>query len=312
MPSRYKLGGFKLGLWVNNQRTKQDSLSPERSQRLNDIGLSWNAITEAWEEGFSKLQQFKESEGHCRVPNVFKLDGYNLGNWVGGQRRRQNKMSSERKKRLDDIGFIWDAIAEAWEEGFSKLLQFKETEGHCRVPHGYKLEGFKLGNWVRARRDKHQSLSSERKQRLDEIGFVWDPWAEAWEEGFSKLLQFKESEGHCLVPATHKLGGFRLGQWVMHQRIAKDSISTERKQRLDALSFIWDPLTEQWEEGFSKLLQFKETEGHCRVPHGYKLEGFKLGIWVSNQRANKDKLSPERKQRLADIGFIWDASKDKT
>ena len=89
-------------------------------------------------------------------------------------------------------------------------------------------------------------------------------------------------------------------------------MSSERKQRLDDIGFVWDPIAEAWEEGFSKLLQFKEAEGQCRVPSSFKLDGFKLGFWVSNQRAKKDSLSPERKQRLDDMGFIWDASKDKT
>ena len=55
------------------------------------------------------------------------------------------------------------------------------------------------------------------------------------------------------------------------------------------------------------MLQFKEAEGHCRVPQRFKLGGFNLGDWVSKQRTNQDSLSPERKQRLDDIGFIWDA-----
>jgi len=38
------------------------------------------------------------------------------------------------------------------------------------------------------------SLSPERIQRLDEIGFVWDELAEAWEKGFRALMQFLERE----------------------------------------------------------------------------------------------------------------------
>ena len=87
---------------------------------------------------------------------------------------------------------------------------------------------------------------------------------------------------------------------------------SDRKQRLDDIGFLWDPLAEQWEEGFSKLLQFKELEGHCRMPSSFKLDGFKLGKWVSNQRKAYDSMPLKRKQRLDDIGFIWDASKDKT
>ena len=175
-----------------------------------------------------------------------------------------------------------------------------------------RLEGYKLGSWVGEQRKIKDSLTSERKQRLSDIGFIWDPHAEAWEEGFNKLLQFKEANGHCKVPNTLKLDGFNLGNWVGKQRVAKDSLSPERKQKLDDIGFIWDPYTKAWEEGFSKLLQFKKADGHCRVPDGHKLEGFKLGNWVSYQRQAQNSMPPERKQRLNDIGFIWNASKDKT
>jgi uncharacterized protein (DUF2384 family) len=180
------------------------------------------------------------------------------------------------------------------------------------VPRLFKLDGFNLGNWVGTQRSTKDSLSPERRQRLDDIGFVWDALTEAWEEGFSKLLKFKETEGHCRVPGKLKLDGFNLGAWVGRQRAEKDSLSPERIQRLDDIGFVWDVLTEAWEEGFSKLLQFKEAEGHCRVPTGLKLDGFNLGAWVGRQRSTKDSLSPERRQRLDYIGFVWDARKGKT
>ena len=312
VPATYEIAGFNLGNWVGTQRRAKDSMSPERKQRLDDIGFIWDPFAEAWEEGFNKLLQFKEQEGHCKVPVTYEIAGFNLGNWVGTQRRAKDSMSPERKQRLDDIGFIWDPFAEAWEEGFNKLLQFKEQEGHCKVPVTYEIAGFNLGNWVGTQRRAKDSMSPERKQRLDDIGFIWDPFAEAWEEGFNKLLQFKEQEGHCKVPVTYEIAGFNLGNWVGTQRRAKDSMSPERKQRLDDIGFIWDPFAEAWEEGFNKLLQFKEQEGHCKVPVTYEIAGFNLGNWVGTQRRAKDSMSPERKQRLDDIGFIWDASKGKT
>ena len=112
------------------------------------------------------------------------------------------------------------------------------------------------------------------------------------------------------MPSGYRLEKYNLGEWVSGQRKAKDSMSSERKQRLDDIGFIWDAFTEAWEKGFGKLLQFKTVEGHCRVPFRSELDGFKLGRWVHKQKPLKDIMPPERKQRLDDIGFIWDASKD--
>ncbi len=39
-----------------------------------------------------------------------------------------------------------EASTASWEFWFGLLEQFKEAEGHCRAPHGFKLDGFKLRN----------------------------------------------------------------------------------------------------------------------------------------------------------------------
>jgi streptomycin 6-kinase len=39
----------------------------------------------------------------------------------------------------------------------------------------------------------------ERRQRLEEISFVWNTLSAAWEEGYAALKRFKEREGHCKV-----------------------------------------------------------------------------------------------------------------
>ena len=305
VPFGFKLGGFNLGNWVSTQRRAKDSASTERRQRLDEIGFVWDPLVEAWEQGFDKLIEFKEAGGHCRVPISFKQDGFKLGVWVSSQRAAQNDMSSESKQRLDDIGFIWDPLVEAWEQGFDKLIEFKEAGGHCRVPISFKQDGFKLGVWVRTQRKRKDEMSYESKKRLDDIGFIWDPHAETWEAGFSKLLQFKKAEGHVNVPQRYNLDGFKLGAWVSNLRNSRSTLSIERKQQLDEIGFLWDVLTEAWEGGFRELLQFWNAEGHCKVPQGFKLNGFKLGLWVRTQRQAQNDMSSERKQRLDDIGFIW-------
>jgi hypothetical protein len=70
------------------------------------------------------------------------MDGdYNLGAWVSNQRSHKN-LSSERRRRLDELEFLWDAQDADWEEGFSHLKQYKERVGDCRVPQRYKEDGY--------------------------------------------------------------------------------------------------------------------------------------------------------------------------
>jgi hypothetical protein len=63
-----------------------------------------------------------------------------------------------------------------WDQGFTALLKFKGREGHCHVPIFHNEGNYKLGWWVstQRKRRKKKELSSERKARLNKIGFVWN------------------------------------------------------------------------------------------------------------------------------------------
>jgi hypothetical protein len=87
-----------------------------------------------WEEGFGHLKRYKERVGDCRVPSMYKEDGFNLGPWVANQRTTKNKLSKDRRGRLDELEFEWEPYEADWEEGFRRLKRHKDRFGDCRVP----------------------------------------------------------------------------------------------------------------------------------------------------------------------------------
>lgn len=268
---------------------------------VDELGFSWDM----W---FGRLRAFKEREGHCLVPTQFIQSGYDLGSWAKMQRGARDKLSDDRRRRLDELGFVWDLFGAAWEEGFSHLKSFRQREGHCRVPQGQLEKGFRLGSWVSEQRKPNQSLSEDRKNRLDEIEFVWNPRDSSWNDGFGELKAFREREGHCLVPVAHIENGFGLGQWVSRQRLDLHRLSKDRIGELNALGFVWDIHQGKWEQGFESLKAFQRRFGHCRVKSGHEEDGFKLGAWVNRQRVARTSLSEERLQLLAKLGFDWEVS----
>ncbi len=100
-------------------------------------------------------------------------------------------MRQDRKELLDEIGFVWkvdtaiwqaDSIAahapgdnKTWHQQYDKLVEWKRKNGHCIVPRGYK-EDKSLGYWVSKQRAFHSTnkLRQDRKEPLDELGFVWN------------------------------------------------------------------------------------------------------------------------------------------
>src|SRR5262249_48853012 len=152
-----------------------------------------------------------------------------------------------------------------WDEGFEHLTAFVKEHGHCRVLANYKSpDGYPLGTWVSSRRARQDKISAVRKARLDALGFVWNQLTAQWEEGFAHLQAFVQEHGHCQVPNRHRCAdGYRLGVWIGEHRITKDRVPLERKARLDALGFVWDQLSAQWDEGFRHLQAFVLEYGHC-------------------------------------------------
>jgi hypothetical protein len=101
--------------------------------------------------------------------------------------------------------------------------------------------------------------------------------------------------------------------WVKKQRTrrANGTLEADRERQLqDLTGWTWDPFADQWEEGFSGLLNYVERHGDARVPVSYTVDGYKLGWWVVRQRNNhaKGTLDADRQHRLQNLpGWTWKA-----
>ena len=64
----------------------------------------------------------------------------------------------------------------------------------------------------------------------------------SWEEGFARLQKYVEQHGDARPPFAYKdPDGYRLGRWISHQRTAEETMSPERKQRLESVEgWVWD------------------------------------------------------------------------
>ena len=274
---------------------------------------SWDVLADRWDEGLSYLKEVAERVGHTRIPREYKAsDGYPVGTWMGTQRAKRGALSPERQVKLEELpGWSWDSRSDNWESGFSHLNDFADREGHARVPDRYRaVDGFRLGGWSSTQRIRSDRLTPERKARLEALpGWSWDPFLDKWEEGFRNLVEFAEREGHASAPRGYRTAdGYRLGSWVGVQRQIGAKMGPDRRARLEALpGWTWDPYSDMWEKGFDQLSEFAHREGHTKVTHRCVTEGgYRLGLWVSNQKANRDSMSPERRARLESLpGWVW-------
>jgi helicase associated protein len=106
-----------------------------------------------------------------------------------------------------------------WEKGFAALCKFRAREGHC-CPSQYHVEDtFRLGLWVTNQRRRKALLPLQREQRLDAIGFIWDPQSDKWEQGFIALLNFTGgSLSRAAIPCRRKVQTWKVGFDAAHKQ----------------------------------------------------------------------------------------------
>jgi superfamily II DNA or RNA helicase len=284
VPTDYKTkDGFRLGGWVQKKRSQLDQLSLDYRRQLEVLpGWTWDVLSDRWEEGFRHLVQFAEREGHARVETAFIAeDGYRLGNWAQSQRNRRNRITAERKGKVE----------------------------HLPDSHSIGPRDVTIGS----------ELSQDRIDRLESIpGWGWSPnqerWQELWGIGFSELLEYVKTHGDAKVPLAHITPeGYRLGNWVAtaRGRKSKNLLSSERTARLEAVpGWSWGIRDEKWEEGFRMLEEYVAERGDTCIPPSYITpSGYQLGTWLDRQRRLwlGQTLDQDRTQRLGGLpGWSWE------
>lgn len=315
-------GSKKLGIWLGTQRqaNRKGSLDPTRKKRLEDLGVEWHPFSRAWDEMFDLLVQYQKREGNCRVPQNHKEKGKNLGRWLRYNRLRQRNgnLGADQCYALEDLGAEWDVVMELkWDEMAAVLVQYKERNGHCRVPQTHKENGKNLGTWLRTQRLKEQAgtMDDSKVEQLEKIGIVWDVSRHKWDDMFALLVEYKGREGDCMVPLKHKECGKNLGNWLDYQRRfkRKGSLDVSKKDQLEAFGVVWDVNAFNKEEMVARLLRYKEREGDCNIHKSHREDGKALGLWLAAQRQLRatGKLDPTLSKRLEAAGVMWKINDQK-
>lgn len=228
-----------------------------------------------WVEKLKALKEFKVKNGHTNVPKNEKY--MQLGRFVNNHRQfyrkklegETNSLTDDRVKALEELGFVWAMkpisenrarhLQSMWEARIQELQEYKNQHGHCNVPR--KEGNGDLGKFVmnqryyyKTRHEHKNSLTPERIQDLENLGFVWTLKGrtqgyltndEKWERNVNELKKFKEKFGHVSVTKSGEYT--ELGQFVGNQRYfyrrrlkgESTSLTDDRIKVLSDLGFGW-------------------------------------------------------------------------
>jgi superfamily II DNA or RNA helicase len=265
-----------------------------------------------------------------------------LGRWVHQQRRvyRAGELDPHRKTLLDEAGMVWEPGNEAWETKLAALRSFHRTHGHLAprrdavwgdanselIPVGEHMANLRRKDGL----GKNQQRAADRAAQLAQIDPDWNcPWPLDWQRRYRVLADLAADEPDGVLPDIAPgvlYEGDDLGKWLQRQRRSWTELSQEQQQRLARLGVTPAERpapapaardggkTSSFQRGLAALTQWIQREGaHKAVPRGHVecivIDGqehqHKLGVWISNTKTRRDKLTHDQRTALAALGVEW-------
>lgn len=299
--------GFRLGMWIGNQRTAYmklqgaggDPLESERFQRLQALGMIWRQADIAFEEGMAEAERYARQFGNLDVPaNYVTPGGYKLGQWLSRMRYRHQgygntaPLTPEQTARLEAVGMRWQTrLDRKWEMCCAEAERYYAAHGDLAVPVGYTVNGFRLDRWVQHQREamRNGKLSDAKLERLERVGFAVLARNKTWDACFLMAQHYYSEHGDLEVPADYKAeGGVWLGRWIAGQRMDRRNGKLTRRQieRLDAIGMRWQDIRNiRWMECLDAVRLYpRNPVGQPIVPaDAVSKHGSKLKLWTELQ-----------------------------
>ncbi|MEV7225279.1 Helicase associated domain protein [Streptomyces sp. NPDC093681] len=267
-----------------------------------------------------------------------------LGRWVHQQRKalRAGELEERRKTLLDapEAGMLWEPGEEAWENKLAALRSYRRAMGHlaprqdavwgedeAMVPVGQHMANLRRKGGL----GKDAERAAQRAAQLAAVDEDWNcPWPLDWQRHYRVLADLVDADGGLpeIQPGV-LFEGDDIGRWLQRQKNPGTwaQLSTEQQQRLSQLGVkpVEAPspapaakgatngqgkAQQAFQRGLAALAQWVEREGARPVPRK-AVETLpdgtetKLGIWYSNTKARRDKLTEEQLVSLRKFGVEW-------
>ena len=316
--------GIALGGWIENQRQikrrgqRSATLTPERIEQLNAIGMIWDKFSLNWEQQYLACVQYYDTHGDCDIPKDYiTADGLKTGAWVrrirairSGQMPQCADLTPDQIDRLDAIHFIWeDAYTRRWQYGYEQARAYYEANGHLNPPVSYTSpQGFNLYEWLTRQRKIKQP--GERRAALEAIGYDFNP-PDSFETHLALCRDYFREHGHLNPPADYKADSVWLARWLNEQRriyrgkVRNKHLTAEQVKKLEAAGMDWRTASERaWENQYQAVEHYVRTTGQADIPKDIPTrEGRRMRLWLDRQKkaASQGKLSPVQQERLGAI-----------
>lgn len=253
----YVVDGVKLGSWLNFLRTHKDSLSQEKIERLEAIGMQWKLIDyerKTFDESFAIAKRYYETYGNLLIEENTIFEDYNLSNWLVNMKNnyRQNKLTIEQIKKLESIEIIWDMkkykAQKKWEAAYEQAKEYYKNNGDW-----HNIDNPKIKNWVNAQKNNYNKakLNFKKIKLLDQIGLSSYLVNHAWLKTYKRIEEYYNKHKRIITIVDPELI-----EWIEKQRERYESnlMSPLEIKLLNKIGMIWN--LEKCEEYQQKITKY--------------------------------------------------------
>ncbi|KPC59216.1 DEAD/DEAH box helicase [Streptomyces chattanoogensis] len=294
--------------------------------------VSFNVIDterQDWARGWAKLKAYVERVGSARVPYGHREGATPLGQWVAEQRRAYGagEMSGQRAQRLERLGMVWSVADERFQENLQAAKAYYDQHWTLCAPRTATMLDKPIGQWLsNLRRPGALAGKAEWEAALKEIDEDWNPsWPAEWQRHYAVVREMLAEETIlAYVEPGVTVHGMDIGKWLARQRKPEvwAALSDGQRERLRAVGIVphapemkeaakpsRTPVS-AFERGVAALAQYKARTGSLTVSraHVERLDDgteVKLGVFLSNTKSRRAKLTEDRRQVLAELGLDW-------
>ncbi|MEU2800950.1 Helicase associated domain protein [Streptomyces sp. NPDC007117] len=297
--------------------------------------ISFNVIDterQDWGRGWAALKKFADRELHARVPYGHKEGAYPLGQWVAEQRRAYGagQMTGLRAQRLEKLGMVWSLTDERFQENLEAAKAYYDQHWTLCAPRSATMLDRPVGQWLsNLRRAGALEGHPEWKSALEAVDEHWNPaWPAEWQRHYAALRELlTDEDDHSDVLPGFTVHGMDVGKWLAKQRqhTVWAGLMDGQRELLEAVGVVPLPpkqaepakapekAVSAFEKGVAALAQYKAREGSVKVPraHVERLEDgseVKLGVFLSNSKSRRAKLTADKLAALAGLGLEWAAA----
>lgn len=296
--------------------------------------ISFNVIDterQDWARGWASLKAFAERELHARVPYGHREGAFPLGQWIAEQRRAYGagQMTGARAGRLEKLGMVWNPADERFQENLEAARAYFAEHWTLCAPRSATMLDRPVGQWLsNLRRPGALEDRPEWRTALQAVDEHWDPaWPAEWQRHYAALRELlTDEEDHSDVLPGFTVHGMDVGKWLAKQRqhAVWAGLMDGQRELLEAVGVAPLPpeqaepaktrkaAVSAFEKGVAALAQYKDREGSVKVPRAH-VEALpdgsevKLGVFLSNSKSRRDKLTADKLTVLAGLGLEWAA-----